>query len=418
MSQRNGYRETTDGGKTALVLGGGGSRGAYEIGVWQALREMGQPIHMTAGTSVGSLNAAIIAQEAGLSQSPPRSRSQSSQSSHSSQSHPQPHPDTLDLYRQAVGLWEEMDDQTIFSLSKPADDRKRTEESGCLDGLRQRLEACLDEEIIRKSPMAMGLVTIEIPKPSPLYLWIEQIPNGKLMDYILASCACFPAVGSYEIDGKKFVDGGYADNMPVRMALERGADRVIAVDLNSFGLIHRHTMEHYDPDKQLTVIQSRWDLGNFLAFDQANIKRIMRLGYLDTLKTFGAYDGVFYCFFKGECDKRTLKSMEAAARIFQLPPTLLYRRERFCHMLSDAIRAYGREQEEELRNAHSRLTSALFDNLLSLIRQFNSKTLTLAAAQGIKKGGRQKEWFLSRPVRTLFSDEIRAASWLVREKIV
>jgi NTE family protein len=26
--------------KTALVLGGGGSRGAYEIGVWQALREL------------------------------------------------------------------------------------------------------------------------------------------------------------------------------------------------------------------------------------------------------------------------------------------------------------------------------------------------------------------------------------------
>lgn len=403
MKQKRGYPKTNAGKKTALVLGGGGSRGAYEIGVWQALREMGQPIHMTTGSSVGSLNAAIIAQEAQLAQE---------------ETHPQASQAAQELYRQAVILWEGMDDETVFSLSKPtegAEDAKK--EQSCLTGLRQRLEPCLNEDAIRKSPMAMGLVTIEIPKLSPFYLWIEDIPKGKLMDYILASCACFPAVGSYEIDGKKYVDGGYADNLPVRMALERGADQVIAVDLNAFGLIHRHTMEHSDPEKQLTVIHCPWDLGNFLAFDHANIKRIMRLGYLDTLKTFGAYDGALYCFFKGECDKRSLKSMEAAARIFQLPPTLLYSRERFRDMLSHAVRTYGQQQETQLRETTQRLASAL-DSLLSLIRQLNSKTFTLAAAEGMKKGGSQKELLLSPPVRALFPDEIRAASWLIREGLV
>lgn len=39
--------------KTGLVLGGGGSRGAYEIGVWQALRELGIGIDVVTGTSVG-----------------------------------------------------------------------------------------------------------------------------------------------------------------------------------------------------------------------------------------------------------------------------------------------------------------------------------------------------------------------------
>ena len=48
--------------KTALVLAGGGSRGAYQIGVWQALREMDIPIHIVTGTSVGALNGALIAQ--------------------------------------------------------------------------------------------------------------------------------------------------------------------------------------------------------------------------------------------------------------------------------------------------------------------------------------------------------------------
>lgn len=37
-------------------------RGAYEIGVWQALREMGIPIDLVTGTSVGAINGALIAQ--------------------------------------------------------------------------------------------------------------------------------------------------------------------------------------------------------------------------------------------------------------------------------------------------------------------------------------------------------------------
>ena len=48
--------------KTALVLGGGGSRGAYEIGVCKALEELEIEIDMVFGTSVGAINGAMIAQ--------------------------------------------------------------------------------------------------------------------------------------------------------------------------------------------------------------------------------------------------------------------------------------------------------------------------------------------------------------------
>lgn len=37
--------------KTALVLGGGGARGAYEVGVWQALCELDVPVDIVTGTS-------------------------------------------------------------------------------------------------------------------------------------------------------------------------------------------------------------------------------------------------------------------------------------------------------------------------------------------------------------------------------
>ena len=48
--------------KTALVLSGGGARGAYEAGVWQALTELGVKIDIITGTSVGAINAAMVAQ--------------------------------------------------------------------------------------------------------------------------------------------------------------------------------------------------------------------------------------------------------------------------------------------------------------------------------------------------------------------
>ena len=49
-------------GKLAIVLAGGGSRGAYQIGVWKALREMGIDYQIVTGASVGALNGAMMVQ--------------------------------------------------------------------------------------------------------------------------------------------------------------------------------------------------------------------------------------------------------------------------------------------------------------------------------------------------------------------
>src|SRR2546428_12014131 len=45
----------------ALVLSGGGAKGAYEAGVAAAFVERGLPIRLVAGSSAGALNAALIA---------------------------------------------------------------------------------------------------------------------------------------------------------------------------------------------------------------------------------------------------------------------------------------------------------------------------------------------------------------------
>lgn len=80
------------------------------------------------------------------------------------------------------------------------------------------------------------------------------------------------------------------------MALEKGATEVIAVYLDAVG---RFRPSELTEVPNLTFIESKWNLGDFLVFDTANAKRILRIGYLDAMKTFGVFDGGYYTFAKG-----------------------------------------------------------------------------------------------------------------------
>ena len=49
-------------GKKAVVLSGGGSKGAYQVGVWKALRKLHYHYEIVTGTSVGAINGAFMVQ--------------------------------------------------------------------------------------------------------------------------------------------------------------------------------------------------------------------------------------------------------------------------------------------------------------------------------------------------------------------
>ncbi|MEH6637551.1 MAG: patatin-like phospholipase family protein, partial [Halioglobus sp.] len=46
--------------KRALILSGGGGRGAYQVGVWRRLQEIGWQPDIVCGTSIGAINGALI----------------------------------------------------------------------------------------------------------------------------------------------------------------------------------------------------------------------------------------------------------------------------------------------------------------------------------------------------------------------
>ncbi|MBQ3107152.1 MAG: hypothetical protein IJC68_00885, partial [Firmicutes bacterium] len=141
--------------------------------------------------------------------------------------------------------------------------------------------------------------TVTYPDLKPKQVFKDRIPKEKFIDHLMASSACFPAMKAWPIDGELHIDGGFYDNLPVQMAIDRGATQIVAVDLDAIGIRQRYD---HNKAKVLKVIP-REDLGFILFFDGDLAKANMRRGYLDTMKTFGVYDGWAFTFQKKTFDE-------------------------------------------------------------------------------------------------------------------
>ena len=377
--------------KLGIALAGGGSKGAYEMGVWQALRELGITIDMVCGTSIGAMNAYIVA---------------------------------LGSYEKARDMWLDMKTEEVFDF-----DRVLQEGAGSFTGIRDILAKDFPEEEVRASKTDFGLCTVRLneeasmdPKTwTPLYLWKKDIPEGKMMDYVLASCSCYPVVKPYDIDGTKYLDGGFYDYIPVRMALEAGADRTIAVNLEAVGWVQGEDIEK--AGSRLTMIEPSAELGNIVVFDPANTRRIMRLGYLDTLKIYGAFDGHSFTFLKGSMDQRSLAAAERAGEIFDLDSGVLYSKQSYRQALLAAIEETRRLQDgQKLQSDLKKLwekgvswkaVKVGLENLGDHSRQ----TVFLGLCDTIKKQSAERT-LKETPVRGAVSKDYNAALWAVKNGLV
>lgn len=53
------------------------------------------------------------------------------------------------------------------------------------------LRAYIDEEKLRNSEVEFGFVTVEYPRLEPKVLTKETVPDGEMVDYLMASCRLF-----------------------------------------------------------------------------------------------------------------------------------------------------------------------------------------------------------------------------------
>ena len=248
------------------MLAGGGARGSYQIGVWKALRELNIEIDMVIGTSVGSVNGAAV---------------------------------VCDAFDQAEHLWQTLDMPTLFNITYNKEDGEpNTSEylesilkNKGLDTttLREYLNKVIDEDVLRASEIDYALVTFSLTQMKPVILFKKDIPQGKVVDFILASSAV-PGFKKQEIDGDLYIDGGIYDNMPINVLIDHGYKNIIAVSNSAIGM-YRKVKES---DAKIIIIENERTEGGILEFDPEIAKRNMQLGYLDGLKAFGKYIGKCY----------------------------------------------------------------------------------------------------------------------------
>ena len=265
--------------KTALVLSGGGAKGAYEAGCIRALQEMGYEFDLVCGTSIGALNGLLVAQK-----------------------------DFDSMYR----MWEELSIEQVmkeplnldFSLDSiisqknliPSFFRSYLNENGAdISPLIELIHSLYDPQKLRKSGVQYGLVTVAFPDLRPVETTAKELTDDEVVEYALASASCFPAFPVHKIGEQGFIDGGYYDNLPISLARRMGAQQMIVIELEE-------TITHpvFAGRPNIRLVRPSWGLGGFLDFNRDALDFRTRLGYLDAMKQFGEYSGYRYAFDRAD----------------------------------------------------------------------------------------------------------------------
>lgn len=189
----------------AFVLGGGGARGALQVGALRALFEAGYQPDLLVGTSIGAANAAALAMWGvnldGVA--------------------------ALERAYETVVEGQLMDSPgrlAWHALSKQLDyTSRRAREFLIAAGITQGLRFHQIENV------RLGLIGADLGSGQPLIFGLD--PEQSVLEGVLASCSVPPWFSPIESENQLIVDGGALSNLPIEPALTLGATEIIALDL-------------------------------------------------------------------------------------------------------------------------------------------------------------------------------------------
>ena len=270
--------------KLGLALAGGGGRGAYQIGVWKALRDTGLDQYITAvsGTSVGGLNAALFIQN--------------------------------DLDK-AQRIWESISKEQILTPKSDSSHSPTRRSIYERDGLEKIIDDCLDMRCFDNSEYHCWMTCLckdKDKEAAPRFEYERQtLPDGtkdirrcvdndveyfnlKYYDdeqrkqIILATSAMPVFFPKEEINGHLYGDGGTkilgGDNVPVKPLYEIDqCDLILIVHLRS---MDEPVNRAEYPKATLYEIFPKKDLGSILDFSAEGAKMRIQQGYDETIKLF------------------------------------------------------------------------------------------------------------------------------------
>ena len=285
-----------DNGKTyAIALEGGGAKGGYEIGVWQALDEAGIKYNAVSGTSVGALNGGLMAMR-----DLPRAK------------------DAWNNMK--LGKVIELDEEQEENLSHAfngdigLDDVQRLIPEALeiiknrgLDvaPLRAWVREVVDAKAIKESDVELYIATVSITDRKALEVKVNDLPEDQICDMLLAS-AYHPTFKLEKLGGKFYTDGGFVDTLPLHALVTNGYKDIIAVRIPGIGHNRRFRMPD---DVNITYIATNADLGGVLNFDAEQSRRDIAIGYLDAKRVLYGLYGKHYYIERSMTDREALNML-------------------------------------------------------------------------------------------------------------
>ncbi|TCS87989.1 NTE family protein [Keratinibaculum paraultunense] len=333
-----------------LVLEGGGAKGAYHIGAYKAILEEGIEIGGVAGTSVGALNGAILVQGD---------------------------------YEKAYELWYNISYSKVINVHDEYIERLKegkfskedlillaekikgvfSEKGLDITPLKNLLMEFIDEHKIRNSGKDFGIVTVSLSDLKPLEVYIEDIPEGKLIEYLMASAYLPIFKRERIIDGKIYLDGALYNNLPVNLLIDKGYKDLILVRTHGIGNIKKVPLEGLNT---ITIAPNE-DLGKLLDFDCDTARKNLKLGYYDGLKALRGLKGDNY-YIEGtkkedyfvdylwSLDEDKVLKM---AEIFKIDKDIPYRRALFEFIIPKISNILGMDKKATYEDIYYRLLERL-----------------------------------------------------------
>lgn len=183
--------------KWGLVLGGGGAKGAYQIGVFQALQDyhLSSRFSVVAGTSIGAINGVLFVQQD---------------------------------WEKTLRIWNSLSyEVALGDLKKPY--------LWLSQGLfsRDRFVELFHQEVnletIRTSKCELYALTSNISDHQAEIFHMNDLPSETFLSVLMASSALPAVFGKVSISGKEYRDGGLYQNIPLQVAVEQGCDLIFVI---------------------------------------------------------------------------------------------------------------------------------------------------------------------------------------------
>ncbi len=199
LAEQEDEEELEDTGpRTALVLAGGGTRGALQIGMLQVLTEHGFVPDRIYGSSVGAVNGAAFAGD-------PTRRG----------------------VQRMTGIWRELTRESVYPqgrLHGPWLYFQQRDSVFANSGLRKVIDDGIGFERLEDAVIPVEVVATSLTDGGER--WFTY---GPAADAVLASSAVPAIFPPVEIDGERYIDGGVVNNVPIRRAIDGGATRIVVL---------------------------------------------------------------------------------------------------------------------------------------------------------------------------------------------